>query len=172
MSKNVMVDLETLGLASDSVIVSIGAVAFTETGITAEAYWPLQLDAQPGRHVELGTVKWWMQQSNEARKVFSDPKFFFLRDALRDLGNIFDGETRIWSNGANFDEPMLKHAYSQIHLNTPWNYKNVRCYRTIRAQHNDVQLEITGVAHNALDDARYQAQVLLKIMKEKGIDFQ
>lgn len=162
-----MVDLETLGTAPDSIIVSIGAVTFTARGIEDEGYWSLHLD-QPGRHVDLSTIKWWMGQNDAARAVFQQP-VHGLAFALEDLGSKFDAETRIWSYGANFDEVLLSDAYRQSKRRTPWTYKNVRCFRTLRAMYPDVLLESAGTKHNALDDARWQTQLLLEIVKQKDI---
>lgn len=170
MPRNVMVDLETLGLSADSTIVSVGAVVFTKDGIEAEGYWPLHLD-QPDRHADLGTIKWWMQQDDAARSVFSEKTVVALRHALEELARQFDKDTLIWCNGANFDEPMLAHAYKQAGLRTPWAYKNVRCFRTVRAQHRDVDVGEQGTKHNALDDARWQAQTLIAIMQKTGVEF-
>lgn len=164
-----MVDLETLGLAPDSVIVSIGAVIFTDQGIEGEGYWTPFLD-QPDRHVDLGTVKWWMQQSDEARSVFTTTPAYTLQYALDELAQEFDKDTLIWSNGANFDEVLLANAYRQGRKNVPWAYRNVRCFRTLRAQYPDVKVDTLGTKHNALDDARWQAQLLLEIVKQKGIE--
>lgn len=165
-----MVDLETLGLSADSVIVSVGAVVFTKDGIEAEGYWPLYL-GQPDRHVDLDTVKWWMSQNDAARAVFADKNVVALKHALKELARQFDKDTLVWSNGANFDELMLTHAYKQHGLRAPWAYKNVRCFRTIRAQHPDVKIDDQDTKHNALDDARWQAQTLIAIMQKTGAEF-
>ena len=166
-----MVDLETLGLSPDSVIVSVGAVVFTKDGIESEGYWPLTLD-QSDRNIDLGTLKWWMQQNEAARAVFAEKRTFSLRAALENLSMQFCDGTRIWSNGANFDEVLLTHAYAQLRIRKPWDYKHVRCYRTIRAQFPDIKLPSNGTKHNALDDARYQALTLIEIMKQKNIDLE
>lgn len=163
-----MVDLETLGTAPDSIIVSIGAVVFDERGIQDEGSWNLHLD-QPERHLDINTMKWWMQQSDEARKVFANRETVALRHALEELALQFDKETRIWSYGANFDEVLLANAYHQIGRGTPWSYKHVRCLRTVRAMYKDVTVVEQGTKHNALDDARWQVQLLLEICKQKGL---
>lgn len=163
-----MVDLETLGLAPDSIIVSIGAVVFDERGIQGEGSWNLHL-VQPDRHLDVGTVKWWMQQSDEARKVFSRTDAVALSYALEEFSKEFDKDTRIWCNGANFDEVLLANAYRQMNRGAPWAYKNVRCFRTVRAMYPDVKIEESGVKHNALADATWQANLLIEICKQKGI---
>lgn len=174
MARHAMVDLESLGLDEDCLILSIGVVVFSkDSGIEQEGHWPLRLD-QPGRTVDVNTVAWWMQQEDAARAVFAADKAnqYALRAALEDVSKAFDRDTLIWSNGANFDEPILKHAFKQHGLKVPWGYKNVRCFRTIRAQYPDIIVPSDGVKHNALDDARWQANVMLEIMRQKDIDFQ
>jgi hypothetical protein len=111
-----------------------------------------------------------MQQSDAARAIFNQRDgLFSLSNALDELGQQFDAETRFWSNGANFDEVLLADACQQLNRPRPWNYKYVRCYRTVRAMFPDVKIEDVGTKHNALDDARYQASVLIEACKTKGL---
>lgn len=167
--RHIMVDLETLGRDADSVIVSIGAVEFSvDRGIENEGYWPLDL-VQPGRHLDLETIRWWLQQDVAARQVFGEERPVPLSTALDELAQAFDADTCIWVYGANFDEVILNHAYRQQHKPVPWHYRNVRCLRTLRALYPDVTILENGTKHNALVDARWQAQLLLAIVKEKGV---
>jgi DNA polymerase III epsilon subunit-like protein len=62
--QNVMVDLETFGNNSHSVIVSIGAVVFDKNG-TYETFYRL-IDAEScvrvGLKMDVSTVQWWIMQ--------------------------------------------------------------------------------------------------------------
>lgn len=165
--RHVMLDTETLGLAVDSIIVSIGAVVFTENGVEGTGYWPVSLH-QPNRTVSSSTVAWWMQQSDEARKVFTEESVP-LSQALKELASSFDRDTWVWSNGADFDIPLLKNAYEELGLKAPWNYKNTRCFRTVRALYPEVVVSENGVKHNALADAAWQANYLYSLSQQHGL---
>lgn len=165
MTQHVMVDLETLGLTPDSVILSIGAVVFDETTIHSKHHWVLDLD-QPGRRTDTKTVAWWMGQSDAARNaIFNTDETWTLWRALEEFGKSFSADTRVWANGANFDIPILEHVYTHSFgpETPPWKYKNTRCYRTVRAMFpgiDDAVTHLAGVEHNALDDALHQTSVL------------
>lgn len=171
MTRHVMVNLETLGLTPDSVILSIGAVVFDEAAIYSEHHWVLDLD-QPGRRIDAGTVKWWMKQNEAARSaIFSAKEIWMLYRAIDEFNNLFDADARVWANGANFDIPILENVYTNaFDQSTPWKYKNTRCYRTVRAMFPGIDNEIDsmGEEHNALDDARHQAYVLQHACATKG----
>lgn len=160
--KNVMIDLETLGTAADAVVMSIGAVEFDLDGrIGRTFYRSISIDSNldAGRRVQEDTLIWWMKQSEEARKVFEEPKTS-LEGALLELSQWYPKDAKAWSNGASFDSPILEHAYCQAHMETPWYFWNTRCVRTYRDLPGadgitKVQAE---VAHNALSDAIAQAK--------------
>lgn len=179
---HVAIDLETLGTSPDSVILAIGAVAIcAETGEKAHFYSICNANAQPGRTVNRSTLNWWSQQSAEARAAFDlahEQEAPLLTDVLADLtawlGDL--GKTHDvfpWGNGAAFDIAMLEHAYKQISDFVPWNFRKSRDMRTLR----DVCLLLglepqikqsaqrNGVHHNALDDADYQARIVIESMR-------
>jgi hypothetical protein len=69
---DVMVDIETLSTRLNAVVLSIGAVAFDPYSDQIGHSFSIQLDPQEqmekGRHVDINTIKWWMGQSEEAKK--------------------------------------------------------------------------------------------------------
>lgn len=162
--QDVMVDLETLGTTADSVILSIGAVKFDlATGELDDAgfYASVSIDSNTdkGRRIDESTLIWWMQQSEQARAVFFEPKIS-LSDALIDLSEWFGDadKTRVWSNGADFDLPMLAHAYRQHDWTPPWQFYNSRCFRTYRSLPAAAKFGKLNNNHNALADAVNQAK--------------
>lgn len=165
-----MLDTETFGLSPDSLIVSIGGVFFDETGLGVEGYWPLELN-QLGRVIDPGTIAWWLQQSDEARQVFHpDVERHTIYEALTSLASAIEKDTLVWSNGADFDLPLLANAYKAIGMTTPWGYKNTRCFRTLRAQFPDVEGPVGLTKHNALDDAKWQASFLVEVMTKHNLE--
>lgn len=166
--RDISFDLETLGTNPDCMIVSIAAVEFDIlTGqIGQKFYVPIDLEhEQEGRVISGKTIKWWMDQSDEARSVFQDTGAKPLGVALYMLDQWFpDWEgLKVWGNGSIFDISILDHAFNYA---SPWEFWNVRDMRTIvdiaslSGQFDKRQVARAGVHHNALDDAIYQAQVI------------
>lgn len=167
--KQIMVDLETLGTTADSAIVSVGAVRFDlETGETHDGFYQvISLDSNlsAGRYISPDTLSWWMQQEPEARAIFSAPSEP-LHDVLENFARwIHSPDSIMWSNGADFDLPMLAHAYTHAGISLPWKYWNSRCFRTYKNLPGAKQTKTPkqGVKHNALADAYNQAQTLCAI---------
>lgn len=175
---HVAIDLETLGTSPDSVILAIGAVAIcAETGNKVSFYSICNANAQPGRTVSQSTISWWSQQSAEARVAFDlahEQEAPLLANVLAELTDWLGtlGKTHtvyVFGNGADFDNALLNHAYQQISNFVPWNFRNNRDMRTLR----DVCLLLglepqikqnvqrAGVHHNALDDANFQADIIM-----------
>jgi exodeoxyribonuclease VIII len=165
--KNVMVDLETLGNGSLAAIISIGAIEFdAKTGKLGRAFYTT-VDAQSsvdaGLEIDASTVMWWMKQSVEAKAAFKDggeP----LKAALEAFANWYPKDALFWGNGATFDNVILSNAYRLTGIKRPWSYKADRCYRTLRNLYPKVTQDSVGIAHNALDDATYQALHAIKLL--------
>jgi hypothetical protein len=170
MSTHIMIDLETLGTTSDAAILSIGAVRFElETGLenVQPFYQVVSLESQPNRVLSRDTLTWWMQQDPKAAAVFTHQPKFALTDVLRDFAAWVSGMggVRAWSNGADFDLPMLTHAFAQCGIKQPWPPYHGRCYRTYKNLPGARKVTVirVGEHHNALDDAIYQAEHVCKI---------
>ncbi len=159
--RDLMIDIETLGTAPGSVILSIGAINFdAETGDFGDEFYAA-IDPDSGIHLGMGidasTVKWWMQQSECARlSAFSGETH--LSKALFDLYEFIHGAepTRVWAKPPSFDMVLLESAYRACAIDIPWHYKSPRDCRTLFDIANVDQPNV-GVAHNALDDAKSQA---------------
>jgi|AntDeeMinimDraft_6_1070357.scaffolds.fasta_scaffold03534_6 DNA polymerase III epsilon subunit-like protein len=173
MSRDIMIDLETLGTSADAIILSIGAVRFDlEAGTVTDPegaggfYTELDITDQQDyeRRISASTLQWWMGQSKEAQSVFEpDAPKQTLYSALSNLCRWIAPDkhaTYVWSNGADFDLPMLVHAYTALNLVLPWEPYAGRCYRTYKSLPGAraVAVPRLGLHHNALDDAVFQAQ--------------
>lgn len=169
-----MVDLETLGKGNSSAIIALGAVKFSLAGITERFYVPIDPRSCEayGLKLDADTVMWWFREDMaEARKAFLDVQLLDLATALEGFEQWIGPESLpIWGNGATFDNVILSNAYAATGGAAPWSYKDDRCYRTMRAlgKANGVDLDAVksvGTSHNALDDATYQAELLIHICK-------
>jgi DNA polymerase III epsilon subunit-like protein len=166
MKSRVMCDIESLGTRPGSAILSIGAVQFTDDGITSEFYQRIDLKSctDYGLTIDPDTVLWWFKQADEARLEIVKPGNA-LDQVLGDFGDWLGSDpAEIWGNGASFDNALLAAAYHAIGRKLPWKYSADRCYRTIKALHPQNPFVRTGTLHNALDDARTQARHLLQIL--------
>lgn len=167
---NIMLDIETLGTRSTSVILSIGAVEFDKTSILKTFHKHINIDSclRQGLTVDGRTIQWWMDQSDEARALMQVPGEP-LYDVLVDFRNAFDWDNKaVWCNGASFDFPIIENALHQCGLQLPWAYYNTRDYRTLKnlvsRQTYDSLKVRPKVAHNALDDAIAQARTLQALL--------
>lgn len=169
-NNNVMVDLETLGTRPGSVIKALGAVAFNkEHGIYDSFYETIDVQSclDVGLTTDWNTIEWWLKQSDEARLEMVKPGIP-LKSAINNF-NIWmqkhrSGLAGVWGNGAAFDNSLISVVYNKIDYRQPWKYSEDRCYRTMRNMFPAITHERTGTHHNALDDARYQAEHLIKIL--------
>ena len=170
-----MFDTETLGKRAGCVVLSIGAVTFDENGLGTEFHAVLSVAEQMARGltVDRETFEWWEKQSPEARATFAAAhavrggtlaalEWFasFLARAESPL---------LWANGAEFDPPILEAVYAAWGLPKPWEYRNVRCFRTLYAITPGVpKPPDIGTHHNALDDAKWQATWALSLLAARS----
>jgi len=163
--KHLMIDLETLGKPCDSVVLSIGAIAFDMDGTVGPKFerFPVVEDQLSYRKVEWTTIQWWMKQEYNARmSIIEATRIQKLKECLVDLKNFcienLDENFRVWANGASFDTAFLNLAYSQFDMETPWSYKRQMDCRTIcwLSKISTKNYESSGVKHNALDDCEWQ----------------
>jgi DNA polymerase III epsilon subunit-like protein len=170
--KHLMVDCETLGTVADACIMSIGAVRFDLDSDKIDDdgfYASVSIDSNLAlkRRVQEDTLIWWMNQGDAAKGVFNEAKQT-LGNALEDLTDwIGSDDCFVWSNGADFDLPMLAHAYTQLGMEVPWKYYNSRCFRTYKKLPGAKQINVpfAGTKHNALFDAVHQAKMAQAIQK-------
>jgi DNA polymerase III epsilon subunit-like protein len=175
MFKDTMIDLETLGTNPDSPIVSIGAVFFDLANRSLGPTFYMALDVSEqikrGRKPSGDTIKWWMSQSDAAKKVFHEkaqPAAAVLPTFQKWLRQ-FDLKKGpyVWGNGSTFDLSMLEDIFRCYDLPEPWGYNkamDVRTYKRFLA--GGAQIPNAGTAHNALDDAIAQAQYIIDHLPE------
>jgi exodeoxyribonuclease VIII len=176
MLRHVMVDLETMGTRVTSAIIAIGVSIFDEGGTRERFYTPVSLDSclSHGLTQDASTAKWWYEQSEDARSHWDVPNPPALDVALRDLQEFLEQHTTkrfryMWGNGADFDIAMLAHAHSAIGAQIPWEFWNVRCFRTMKNVLPIVVPPRKGTHHMALDDAMHQVDHLCEILRKRDL---
>jgi len=177
---HIMADIESLGVKSGYKILSIGAVYFNEEGLGEEFYTIISRKDQDRYKFkeDPDTLKWWDKQTSEARRVLGissgeDPDISPVStlDALTDFGEFckLSKGSKLWGNGATFDNSIIQYHYRVLGMEHTWSRWGDRCFRTIKNTFLDITLPREGVHHHALDDAKSQANHLIKICKEKGL---
>lgn len=161
--QHVMTDLETIGNDYDGIFTAIGACKFDpntgEIGGRFHQHITWESSIEKGRTITPDTLKWWMTQSEEARKeITRDGKH--LTAVLELFRQWLPENAVVWGNGPTFDIGKLETAYGYYSI--PWKYYNIRCVRTIRDLAEGIfdkdSIPFEGEKHNALADAVHQAK--------------
>lgn len=167
--QDVMLDLETAGTAPGCAILTIGAVTFGPAGLGNTFYAAVSLASATalGLTIDPDTIAWWMKQSEEARAAAFQADGWPLVQVLRELSDWFaaQGAVRIWSHGASFDVPIIEVAYRAASLPAPWKFWDVRDTRTLYDLAGVKPDRSQGMHHNALDDARAQAEAAVTALQ-------
>lgn len=177
MSNDLVIDLETLGIKDDAVILQVAMVSFDNETFEVQRGWNWFLNmhdqANNDRHIEVDTLAWWMQQSDEAREVIqmaTRPESHSLEDFKQDFWETWKAELTfadvdcVWAQGTK-DQTWMESLLGS----TPWNYwqyKDIRTVETIAAKQGFMvkelkeKLRAKRCAHNALDDCMIQIEML------------
>lgn len=190
---HIMLDLETLGTVPGCVGFSIGAVVFDplEQRLGSEFYAVINVDSCLDRYLreEQDTKDWWSKQSDEAKVALLEAYDPTVSEPLPDVLENFNGwqraqglksNLRIWGNGADFDNPILRCMYDAAQVKPYAGAWGGRCYRTLKNLDElwpqlgfhklDKERHRTGTHHNALDDAKSQAiHLMANVARLRGI---
>jgi len=169
---HLMLDLETFGSNSDSVICSIGAIEFDiKTGETGRQFYQ-KIDVQScldvGMKVSGATLMWWLRQSEDARRELYDAKPEHVFKVLQNFSVFFNAlgkDVQIWGNSNRFDMGILENAYNKSITPIPWNFRKERDVRTLVSLRPDIQKETVfeGTAHKPIADCMFQITYCTKI---------
>lgn len=170
MSKHVMIDIEALGNGEDGArpfLASIGAIWFNPFNDDLEKPFYVNVNHVRNGVLEYGTVKWWLQQSKDAQAALFDPHPIRLDDALEQLAVHVKGADSVWANGINYDIRILDTLYRAVGPRRPWGFRHMdmRSLKAVALALGWQEPARTGVVHNALDDATYQARVVQSIIR-------
>jgi len=168
--KDLMLDLETMGNSSTSVIVQIGACYFNrktgEIGNTFSQNVSIDSCLGLGLTVNGSTIQWWMKQENKS--WMDNPQG--IHESLWNFQTFINVKPNcVWSH-ASFDVPILFNAYTKAEISIPFHYRCVKDLRTLTNLAKMKKKENPDIrkTHNALDDCIYQVEYTvecLNIMK-------
>ncbi len=145
--RNLMMDIETLSLENNAVVVSLAILNFpfsrknltkvsTYEELEAGAFvttFETQDQIDKGRHISSSTIAWWLNQGEKARETFAEDinKGEKAKDNIQTLKNlsyfissVFDQteEVRLWGWPATFDCTILKSLYTDYGITYPVAY--------------------------------------------------
>jgi hypothetical protein len=171
--KDVMLDLETWGNSNNAVAIQIGACFFDritgDIGNTFEVHIDARDEVKHGFEINASTIYWWFNQSEMAQVMATGDKHKRL-DAYTawDRFNDFVKKAKcIWSH-ATFDFVILMNHLRKLEIKPNTGFRDARDLRTLV---DLARLEYTkeqryGVAHNALDDCKYQVAYAVKAINK------
>ena len=168
---DVMLDLETLSTEQDAIVTNIGAVKMDMESLEVQEHGVFSMalnwndQFKLGRSLHPSTVRFWLSQDREAIDGILKRPIVDNESVLKAFEFFMVGVDGLWGNGADFDCGILHSLFKTYGRKTPWKYKQHRCFRTMKNLNPDVVPEKpTGIHHNALDDAIYQARWLMRIL--------
>lgn len=173
--KHAMLDIETASSNTNAAVLTIGVLLFDPMLRAMEDEPAIHIivpfHANKGREITLDTISWWMQQNQEAQFASwvagRSEEGITLDDMFDVLKGIFDHADHIWANDPDFDCDILKSFMEQHGVKWKW-YRKHRSLRTIKAMHDVPHIEQIGSVHNALDDCKYQAEVVRAVYQGRA----
>jgi len=183
MTTHAMIDIETLGTSTDSVVLTIGGVKFDPNdesrGTWDEFYYSLdiaeQLEEVEGRHAREvcdKTIEWWAKtNANMLLEELDNPERTPVIDVLKALNTWQVGTKFIWAQGPQFDMPILENLFRGYYHHIPWTgFWRIRDSRTLLGlMEVDPRKSIDFAAHNAMEDCKVQAMGVQRTLKHLGI---
>lgn len=169
--KDFMLDLESLGTRPGDAVISVGGVLFDRETKSIGPGFRANLDIEQvlssGFGVTGGTLKFWFEQSDEARQqAVENPQnvaavLMGMAEFLTQGEGGVNQSMRVWGNGAAFDNVLLREMYQRLGMQEPWEFWNDRCFRTLKNEHprrKELEPDFKGEKHNAYADAVHQAK--------------
>lgn len=178
--KHLSIDIETLDTVPGGLICSLGAVPFGLNGVpdSPDAMFLHRVSIVDGLCLGLtvcpDTLAWWRCQSEAARVALESGASVLTVAGLFERLTIFveqhcdSHKVQVWTKGPAFDSAFLSVAARKVDATLPWRHWNDRCVRTICE--GVTPPASVGVAHNALDDAIYQARWVRKALTQKKLN--
>lgn len=178
---HVMLDIETLGTESDTLIFQIAASKFDiKTGEIRENFNVIQnIDVIKSATINPSTLLWWLETNpmllrdllaKKGGKV-SDDILLEFKEWIDFIQDILADDVLLWGNGVIFDNRFIREQMMVRGLEYPIKYKNDRDVRTILALAAD-KLGVSEASikerlkddrlteHHALDDVEAQVKLV------------
>lgn len=168
--KDVMIDIESLGVGKNCCIVQIGACYFDRATGEIGDMFKVNIDARSavasGAHLEADTVYWWLKQSPEAIASITAAPLLPIREAFEQLNLFLSFAKCIWSH-ATFDFVAITETYKRLNMKPSFAYKTARDIRTLIDIFNISTLATPreGLHHDGLADAIHQVKYCMEAFR-------
>lgn len=178
--KDIMVDLETLGVNTKSTVFQISAAKFDiRTGEIFETF-DVCCDIEKMPVVASGsTLKWWLNTNKELltrllnKGECSELEMF---QQFHDWMGDADKNTFLWGSGILFDNNFIRDKFTSFGMSYPIYYRNDRDVRTIlelaviksgmsESEFREKFVPENKELHNALNDVLYQVEMVHQCYK-------
>jgi DNA polymerase III epsilon subunit-like protein len=173
-SVHVVLDIETLDTKPNAAIIALAAVVMTvEHGILNDDFYEIvDLDSslKSGGTVDANTLKWWLTVPSESAKAeiikqqgkpLAEVLTWFTKYMNRGKG------LKVWGNGANFDNVIIRSSYDRLGMVCPWSSKQDMCFRTLKTFYPELIVKPpVDKQHIAIEDTRAQATSLLSMLRK------
>lgn len=173
MSKNTMIDLETLDTNDEAVILTVGLVDFDteKCQVDKDTALHIRMDltemaSKVYRSISAVTLEFWLKQPQDVAEALFDGPAHSISQLSTILSERVGKSHTVWSNGSNFDIRILENLFNK---QVPWDFWNVRDVRTVNQIGNEVfgytlkDKWFQGRKHHALDDAVHQAEYICEV---------
>lgn len=182
--KDLMIDLETLGTTPGSIILSIGACFFDRNTSEIGEVFYTEINTQSckdaGLTASADTIAWWERQSGDAKALLERCRSSNSLSALETAKQFiewvnkqsFGSFTSVWANDPTFDCKLLEALLATCGESTPWPFWQERSCRTAveiglaMGINPKKEIPFTGIQHNALDDAKHQAEYVSAVFQQ------
>ena len=175
---DIMLDLETLALDNNALVLSIGAVQFDmktgEVGKTFHISCDILEQLFNGAKIDLSTIKWWSEQDAKAKATIlelrSSSPSLIVAHTLQVFNEWISGNfdnpknVKLWGNGIAADNVWIRNLYKRHNLNfilPYWCDNDVRTITQLEDYNKvcEVVGEFEGTKHDAIDDCLHQIKM-------------
>jgi len=188
------IDLETLALEANAVILSVGICIFDNERLNTHEelvsqginiYFDQDSQAAKGRKISQSTLEWWSEQGESAQECLNNPN----KIAVRDFYAVFNklcadtgmGDTpyhpsrkklKWYARGPHFDISKMDDLFTNFNVTSPWKYYNIRDIRTwLECNGLEDNLKLVKpsnmIPHNSLHDAAFDAWMMQQVKNNK-----
>ena len=163
------IDIETLGLTPDAIIIQIGIVEFnTDTKTIGDGlvlYPDLKEQSAAGRIINFDTLKWWVQTNGSLLGNILSQKTDKRSEVLERIIDAMVPCRSYWFKHPLFDMSILNNAYGleqELRALNPRAYRKIKDVATLAPALNVPEPAFVGAQHDALVDAAHQAEWVIE----------
>jgi hypothetical protein len=152
-----MIDLETLGVSRDTIILEAALVVFDKEGVLEQRIFNMDIKEQvQERTIDSSTVAWWIKTDKLKLGKLISSGCSLLKDLVDSLNYLYKIHKveRVWSRGS-FDLQIIRSLGP-----VPWTYWMERDVRTL----DELRKMPKNTSHSALDDCLNQIEFVRSIL--------